>query len=90
MSETKGYSDRGHVLRLATTIGNELLGHAQFGVSAGELAAICGVTRRTVLRYLAEMHSAGWADPTTLDPAPGRRWRPGPVLVSWSVGRVAS
>ena len=81
-------SDRGAILCRMTEIGNELLEHKTNGISAIDLAEKLGLGRRTMIRYLNAFYGAGWADPTTLDPKPGRKWRPGPVLVAWTEGRA--
>lgn len=89
MSLSKRAEERGSILTKFTDIGNQLLDHPHQGISAVQVASNVGVTRRTAIRYLNALWTAGWADPTTLDPKPGRRWRPGPVLTSWSRGRVS-
>lgn len=81
--------DRGGILRCAISIGNLLLEHAHHGVSAIDISEQLGLERRTAIRYLNTMWQEGWADPTTLDPKPGRKWRPGPVLTTWSNGQPA-
>ena len=80
--------DRGATIRVATAIGNALLEHPRYGIAASAIAQEVGVSKRTAIRYLNELWSAGWSDPTTIDPKPGRKWRPGPVLSAWSGGRA--
>ncbi|NMC69276.1 MAG: WYL domain-containing transcriptional regulator [Myxococcales bacterium] len=71
----------------------DALENQRYGKTVAELAEICGLTRRSVQRYLRTLQDEGLIEPAGLDPNRRQRWRltefgRRPVRIAYSIGEL--